>query len=256
MDHLEHNSRAWDVQVERGNEWTVPASPEQVAAARAGQPRVLLTPTRPVPAAWLEPLAGADLLCLASAGGQQGPILAAAGARVTVLDNSPRQLEQDRRIAEREALDLRLERGTMTDLSRFEDESFDLVFHPVSNVFIPDVLPVWRECHRVLRTKGRLLAGITNPVLYIFDPDAEKRGELHVTASVPYSDLESRSGAELQALLEQGEPLEFGHTLEDQLGGQLAAGFALVGLYEDRQPDGTLDRFIPTFIATRALKAS
>jgi len=30
--------------------------------------------------------------CLASGGGQQGPVLAAAGAHVTVFDNSPRQL--------------------------------------------------------------------------------------------------------------------------------------------------------------------
>ncbi len=39
----------------------------------------------------------------------------------------------------------------MRDLSRFPDASFDIVFHPVSNIFIDDVRPVWKECHRVLR---------------------------------------------------------------------------------------------------------
>ena len=35
------------------------------------------------------------------------------------------------------------------------DESFDVVFHPVSNVFAPRVRPVWQEAFRVLRPGGR-----------------------------------------------------------------------------------------------------
>ncbi len=30
-----HNRTAWDRQVEKGNQWTVPASPEAIAAARS-----------------------------------------------------------------------------------------------------------------------------------------------------------------------------------------------------------------------------
>src|SRR5487761_2529110 len=94
MDIVAHNSAAWDRQVETGNIWTIPATPEAIAAARRGEWSVLLTETRPVPREWFPDLAGRDVLCLASGGGQQGPILAAAfaGARVTVFDNSPRQL--------------------------------------------------------------------------------------------------------------------------------------------------------------------
>jgi hypothetical protein len=84
-----HNAQAWDKAVKRGSRWTKPVSPEAVAAARRGEWQILLTPSRPVPRAWFPPLEGADVLCLAGGGGQQGPILAAAGACVTVFDNSP-----------------------------------------------------------------------------------------------------------------------------------------------------------------------
>src|SRR5947209_570203 len=104
MDVLAYNRHAWDRQVAKGNRWTVPVSPEVIAAARRGDWQVLLTPTRPVPRAWFPPLAGLDVLCLASGGGQQTPVFAAAGASVAVLDNSPAQLAQDRLVAEREGL--------------------------------------------------------------------------------------------------------------------------------------------------------
>ncbi len=96
MDVRSYNQHAWDRQVEQGNRWTVPVSPAVIAAARTGEWQIVLTPTRPVPRDWFPALAGLDVLCLASGGGQQAPILAAAGANVTVLDNSPRQLGQDR----------------------------------------------------------------------------------------------------------------------------------------------------------------
>ena len=46
----------------------------------------------------------------------------------------------------------------------------------------------------------------------------------------------------------------FGHTLEDQIGGQLDAGFVLTGLFEDRDTDHPLAKFLPAFLATRAVK--
>ena len=254
VDIVRYNSRAWDRLVERGNEWTVPVSSEQVASARRGEVEVLLTPTRLVPQSWLGDLAGADVLCLASGGGQQGPLFAAAGASVTVFDNSPSQLAQDRMVAEREGLEVRTEQGTMLDLSRFVDAAFDLIFHPVSNVFAPDVRPVWRECHRVLRPGGTLLAGFVNPAQYIFDFEEEERGKLVVRHSLPYSDRDDLPQEVLERLLGAGEPLEFGHTLEHQIGGQTDAGLAIVGFYEDSDPKHRLCDFMPTFIATRAVR--
>ena len=145
------------------------------------------------------------MLCLASGGGQQGPVLAAAGATVTVLDNSPRQLAQDRLVADRDGLELTTVLGDMRDLSAFADASFDLVFNPVSNVFCPDLAPVWRECYRVLRPGGELLAGFMNPDVFIFDADAsENRDELVVRHALPYSDLTHLTPAGARAAVGPG----------------------------------------------------
>ncbi len=255
MDVRAYNRRAWDKAVERGSEWTVPVGPEVIAAARRGEWQIILTPTRPVPRHWFPAdLQGCQILCLASGGGQQGPILAAAGANVTVLDNSPRQLAQDRRVAQREGLSLRLVEGDMADLSPFPDASFDLIVHPCSNMFVPDVRPVWAEAFRVLRPGGALLAGFWNPAAYIFDQALADEGILQVRHQLPYSDLTSLRPEERQRYLDDLQPLEFSHTLTDQIGGQLDAGFVLTGFYEDHWPGIALSDYMPIFIATRALK--
>jgi SAM-dependent methyltransferase len=258
MDALKHNQRAWDREVEGGNQWTVPVGPEAIAAARRGDWTIVLTPVKAVPHSWLPDLPGKDVLCLASGGGQQGPILAAAGANVTVFDLSPRQLESDRLVAEREGLPITTVQGDMADLGVFADESFDYIIHPVSNVFAADVLPVWREAYRVLRRGGVLVAGFVNPMLYIFDLElAERTGELRVKYALPYADIDHLDEAYQKGFAERGEPLEFSHTLEEQIGGQVAAGFALTGFFEDVDPSVDalpLNKFMPVFIATRATK--
>ena len=255
MGVRDYNREAWDREVERGNEWTVPVGPTVIEAARQGRWEIVLTQTKPVPKDWFPDLQGADVLCLASGGGQQAPVLAAAGANVTVLDNSPGQLAQDRLIAEREGLALRTVEGDMADLSVFADEGFDLVFHPVSNLFAPEVRPVWAEAFRVLRCGGSLLAGFLNPAVYIFDLDlVDSSGDVRVRYTLPYADVTSKSEEEVGRQIERGEPLEFSHTLEDQIGGQIEAGFVIAGFYEDRHRDDPIAAHMPTYIATRAIK--
>lgn len=253
-DIAAYQREAWDRQVAMGNPWTKPVSAEAIAAARRGEWHIVLAATKPVPADWFGSIAGKRILCLASGGGQQGPILAAAGASVTVLDNSPAQLSQDRLVADRDRLELRLEIGQMDDLTRFPDGSFDLIIHPVSNLFTPQIRPVWRECFRLLCRGGGLLAGFANPAQYMFGPDEIERGNFVVRNSLPYSDLTSRSPESLARFIQAGGPLEWSHSLEDQIGGQIDAGFAITGFYEDRWPEHPLDRYLPTSIATRALK--
>ena len=142
FDPVAHNRAAWDREVESGNEWTRPVGSDVIARARAGDWSVVLIGYQPVPRDWFPAeLAGAAVLCLASGGGQQGPVLAAAGADVTVFDNSPRQLGRDEEVAAREGLAIRTVLGDMRDLGAFPGASFDVVFNPVSNVFCPS----WRR---------------------------------------------------------------------------------------------------------------
>ena len=256
---VHYNSRAWDRQVASNNEWTVPVSKEEVEAARRGEWQVVLTPKIPVPREWFGELTDQKVLCLASGGGQQVPILAAAGAKVTCLDNSEKQLEQDRQVAERDGLDLRLCQGDMAKLDMFEPEEFDLIFNPCSICFSPEPRQVWKECARVLKRGGILMTGVTNPALYLFDDAKMQAGTLEVAYTIPYSDETDLPEDQKAAFVESGEPFAFGHSLDDLLGGLTDAGFAIDRIFEDGFGDGDysfIDRHIRCFLAVRARKLS
>jgi len=255
MDVHAYNKDAWNKQVDGGeNRWTQPVNHEIIEKAKLGEFSIVLTENIPVPHRWYPPLNGADVLCLASGGGQQGPVLAAVGANVTVFDNSPSQLKQDQLVAERESLVLHTVEGDAADLSMLADESFDLVFNPCSTVFMPDVRAVWKECSRVLRHGGVLMTGSMNPVHYIFDLYKADEGVLEIAHSIPYSDLTSIPKEDLDELIEKGLPVEFGHSLTDLLGGQCTAGLMITDLYEDYMMDSPLHNYHPSYIATRAIK--
>lgn len=256
IDILEHNRQAWNKESAADGEWSIPVSKAVIAAAKAGNWNIILTPLKPVPQSWFGHLKGKDVLCLASGGGQQAPVLAAAGANVTSYDLSDVQLEKDRFVAERDHLNLRCIQGDMSDLSAFEDASFDLIFHPVSNVFVPDLSNVWAECFRVLRPHGALLAGYMNPSFFLFDHEESARdGIIQVKYKLPFREPESLDAEGRKALKASGRALEFSHSLESQIGGQLKAGFLLADLYEDYWTDEIpFNAYSPSYIATRAIK--
>ncbi|TLX74493.1 class I SAM-dependent methyltransferase [Pseudomonas nicosulfuronedens] len=257
IDIFKHNQDAWDRQARQQGPWSQPVGPQITAAARRGDWQVHLTPS-PLPPAWLGDVSGQRILCLASGGGQQAPVLAAAGALVTVLDASPEQLARDREVAERDGLQLETRLGDMRDLSAFVDGAFDCIFHPISNLYVPDIRPIWRECFRTLRNGGRLLSSFYNPVVFIGDrdPALAEQGLIRPRYRLPYSDLRDLSAQALNDRQQRGEALVFGHSLAEQIGGQLEAGFVLRGFLEDEQPNPrfVVDRFVPTFLATWAEK--
>ena len=257
MDNIVHyvddNSRIWDERSENADQWSIPVSTEETAEARKGNWSIVLTPERSVPVDWFpDDLAGKKILCLAGGGGQQGPILAAAGADVTVFDNSFGQLEKDAFVAERDGLSIRTVQGNMQDLSVFEDASFDIIVHPWSNNYVDDIQPVWRECARVLRKGGVLMAGFGSPLEYIFDIEQFEKGRLEPKYSIPYADIDHLDDPKVKMIAE-AEGYSWGHTLEEQIQGQISAGFVITGFYEDRGC-ALLDKYINTSMATKAVK--
>lgn len=248
MKYQDINAATIDRWIEEGWEWGTPISHETYVKATEGKWDVVLTPTRPVPHEWFGSLAGKKVLGLASGGGQQIPVFAALGAECTVLDYSEKQLESERMVAEREGYPVNLVRADMTKPLPFADESFDLIFHPVSNCYVKEVRPIFRECFRVLKPGGVLLGGFDNGINYILDEKEE-----YLQNCLPFNPL--KNPEQMRQLEAAGDGVQFSHTLEEQIGGQLEAGFLLTDVYEDTNGAGRLhEHGIPTFWATRAVK--
>ena len=251
------NAIAIDKWVDAGWEWSVPISHEDYVTAKSGKwqdmPRILLTPGKSVPMEWYAPflrntrLDNVKLLGLACGGGQQMPVFAALGAECTVLDYSDKQLENERMVSGREGYPISIIKADMTKRLPFEDDSFDLIFHPVSNCFIEDVFHVWNECFRILHSGGVLLAGMDNGLNFLVEDD----NPLLIVNKLPYNPL--RDESLYRKCLQTSGSIQFSHTIEEQIGGQLKAGFILADLYEDSDEDG-IGKYVPNFIATRAVK--
>lgn len=249
MGYTDVNARLIDEWIADGWKWGQPISHEAYERATTGSWSLLLTPTIPVPRDWLpEQIKGLDVLGLAAGGGQQMPVFAAQGAHVTVLDYSPQQVASELMVAEREGYEVNAVRADMTQRLPFEDAGFDLVFHPISNVYVEDVRHIWDEVVRVLRPGGRLLAGLDNGFNYVVD-DKEER----IVNRLPFNPLrdpEQRDHVERDGY-------QFSHTLDEQVRGQLQAGLRLVDCYEDTNGIGRLHELgIPTCWATYAVKPS
>ena len=228
--------------------WGQPIDHETFEKAKNNDWSVVLTPTKPVPKEWFCEMKGAKVLGLASGGGQQMPIFSALGAECTVLDYSEKQLQSEKEVAKRESYEINLVKADMTKPLPFEDEAFDLIFHPVSNCYIEDVVHVWKECYRILKKGGILLAGLDNGINFIFDDEEEK-----LMNKLPFNPLKDKELYEKSLKNDWG--IEFSHTIEEQIGGQLQAGFILTDIFEDINGQGRLHDFnIPTFDATRAVK--
>lgn len=246
--YTEINSKTIDQWCEDGWEWGKPISHETYLKALDGEWNVLLTPTRFVPHEWFGNLKGKKVLGLASGGGQQMPIFQALGASCTVLDYSKKQCESERLVAKREGYTIDILCKDMTEKLPFEDETFDLIFHPVSNCYVEDVRSIFKECYRVLKKGGSFLGGYDIGINYIFDDD-----EKTIAYALPFNPLKDKKIYEDSLKNDWG--LQFSHTLEEQIDGQLQAGFQLCDLYEDTNGEGNLhDHHIPTFIATRCIK--
>lgn len=231
---ISHNEKAWDRQVEIGCRWTVPVSAEQVESARSKVPEIFLTSGTALPAKWIEGLIGKQVLLLAGGGGQQSILLAAFGCQVTVVDLSKKQLEKDILAATEFGLEVKTLHADAANLKELANESFDAILNPVSNCFFPELVPVWEECHRILKPGGAMMYGFVNPHSYLFDFELVNQGIFTVKYALPFSDRESLTEEEAKRFLSNDSPLEFGHTLDSQIGQLLDVGFSINGFFSDR----------------------
>lgn len=242
------NAKTIDSWVEQGWEWGVPISHETYQKATKGDWSIGLTPTKSVPKSWFSNLKGKRVLGLASGGGQQMPILNAAGAKCTVLDYSKKQLESEDMVAKREGYHIDIIHADMTQKLPFDDETFDLIFHPVSNVYVKDVKSIFKECYRILKKGGILLSGLDNGVNFLFDEE-----ETYLSFKQPYDPTKNEE--QYQDAVKNDYGIQFSHNMSEQIGGQLEAGLTLTDIYDDTNGYGRLhDYGVLTFIATRSIK--
>jgi SAM-dependent methyltransferase len=215
----DHNRRAWDGMVREKQRFTIPARDEDFV-----DPLAKLDPL-----GWLGgDIRGRRLLCLAAGGGKHGPLYAAAGAMVTVVDLSHAMLELDRQVAAERKLELRTVLASMDDLAAFPPNAFDIVIHPVSTCYVPDVRPVYREIARVTRPGGVYISQHKQPASLQADTQPTARG---YELNEPYY----RSGP-LPPVVgshhREVGTLEYLHRWEELLGEMCRAGFVIEDLAE------------------------
>ena len=109
-------------------------------------------------------------------------------------------------------------------------------------------LPIFKECYRILKDGGLLLSGLDNGMNFIFSED-----EKTLENTLPFNPLKNKE--QMRQLENEDCGVQFSHTLEEQIRGQIKAGFQLVDLYEDTNGEGFLhEHGVPTFWATLARK--
>lgn len=210
-------------------DWSACASKEQLQAARAGKLKLQLF-DKDVPDEWLADIKGKKVLCLAGAGGLQAPLLACAGASVTVIDLSSKMLEQDKKIAADEKLPIEIVKGNMCDLSMFDNEYFDYIINPPSLMYVPRLSVVFRECYRILDKGGVFILMAPNPINYVCDYiDDENGGYYKAVHRMPFCSMD----------YDDSGWIEYGHTMEAYLGGLIECGFLVNGYVECQMEDIT-----------------
>lgn len=255
-NYIDLNKDRWNmVARKKGNPYTIPISHEELQLGREKPIEASLTVGKKVPVEWFDKAKGNKLLGLACGGGQQGPIFATKGFDTTIMDYSEEQLKSDRLVAEREGLSIKTIKADMTKNFPFEDETFDIIFCPVSNTYIEDLENMWRESYRVLKKGGLLMVGYMNPWVYMYDSDSvwdKPDDELILKYSLPFNSRKLEE--EGLIIIDPEYGYEFSHTLETQIGGQLKAGFAMIDFYESSDPSNRLTQFGSDYLANLCIK--
>lgn len=227
MSSTIHNQQAWDAMARQGHRFCRPATPDELAAPL----------TTVDPAGWLGgDIRGWRVLCLAAGGGRQGPLYAAAGGQVTVVDLSGQQLAIDREVAHRHDLTLQTVQTPMNQLSMFDAAQFDLVVHPVSTCYVSQPQAVFDEVARVTRPGGIYISQHKSPQNMQASLQPNRQGQYVILRAA--SELATDGGPpQAGRRLREPSTVEYVHSLESLVGGICAAGFTVAALVEPAHGD-------------------
>ena len=100
----------------------------------------------------------------------------------------------------------------------------------------------------MLAPGGRLLSGLDNGINYVVDDEEER-----IVDGLPFDPVANPRQRERFNIDEDG--MQFSHSFNEQIRGQLQAGFTLLDGYDDTNGSGRLHELgIPSFWATCAQK--
>lgn len=215
---LSHNQAAWNRRVQADLCFTRPATAEDLK-----DPLVRLDPR-----GWLGDVRRKKVLCLGAGGGKHGPLLAKAGARVTVVDISPAMLELDRQISRKLSLTLTTVQASIDDLSAVYGQKFDIALQPVSSCYVPSVTRVYEEVAKVVAPGGLYVSQHKTPTSLQAQVEPTESG--YELVAPYYSDL-ALPEVRGSRLREEGT-LEFVHRWEQLVGGLCRSGFVVENLLE------------------------
>lgn len=220
LEDLKHNREAWNRMAANDH-----------ALTRVARDEEFKNPLKVVDASgWLPGgIAGWNVLCLAAGGGRHGPLYAACGARVTVVDLSPAMLEHDRMVAEARKLQLRTIETSMDNLSMLGDGEFDLVIHPVSTCYLPRIERVFQEVARVTRGGGLYVSQHKQPAN--LQASLETFTGQYVIEHAYYDPSPVATPAEPTPLREP-QTREYVHSWATLLGGICRSGFSIEDVSE------------------------
>ena len=224
MDPIEHNRRAWDQRVRENRRFTRPVSDDE-----------LKDPLKEADSrGWLSgDVHGKQVLCLASGGGRQSAIYAAAGGVVTVNDISDEMLKIDRQVAKDRKLNIRTVQGSMDHLPELADATFDVVIQPVSTCYVPDIAKVYREVARVTKPGGLYISQHKTPASMQADVRRTSRGYELIEPYYKTGPLPEVTGS----LHREPGTVEFLHRWEQIVCGMCRAGFVIEDLSEPYHGD-------------------
>jgi ubiquinone/menaquinone biosynthesis C-methylase UbiE len=176
-------------------------------------------------------LSGKKVLCLAGGGGQQSAAFALLGADVTVFDISQEQLTRDQEVANHYQLKIKTVQGDMRNLASLGEDSYDIISHPYSINFVPDLAKVFLEVSRVLKTGGIYQLSFANPfVIGIKQGDWNGQGYILRDAYLNKAEI---TYDDQEWVYDQSEnekippPKEYRHNLGDLMNNLINCGFVL-----------------------------